>query len=211
MPVFSGNIDEYFNWANEFSMFIDESSLSPETKLLYLRQHVSGEASKLLDGIGYNADAYEIAKKRLGRRYGGERRKIGLFLEKIENFETIEPGNAFDLERFSNFLDLLVVNLKESNLENELNSGLLYVQLQKKMNKSLVASFHRWLHEQNLNGNVINLKKFILLESEFEIIAEETDRGFSNSEVDTNFFVSDNSEVEQQEYQKYKEGDTEGC
>ena len=188
-------------------MFIDESSLSPETKLLYLRQHVSGEASNLLNGIGYNADAYEIAKNRLGRRYGGERRKIGLFLEKIENFETIKPGNAFDLERFSNFLDLLVVNLKESNLENELNSGLLYVQLQKKMNKSLVASFHRWLHEQNLNGSVMTLRKFISLESEFEIIAEETDRGFSNSEVDTNFFVSENSELEQQDYLKCIEGD----
>ena len=186
-------------------MYIDNSSLSPETKLLYLRQHISGEASKLLEGIGYNADAYEIAKNRLGCRYGGERRKIGLFLERIEKFETIKPGNAYDLERFSNFLDLLVVNLKESNLENELNSGLLYVQLQKKMNKNLVASFHRWLNEQKLNGNVMSLRSFVLLESEFEIIAEEIDRGFSSSEVDTNFFVSDNSEVEKQDYKICKE------
>ena len=67
---------------------------------------------QLLEGVGYNADAYEIAKNRLGRRYGGERRKVGLFLEEVEKFDRIKQGNAIDLERFSNFLDVLVLNLK---------------------------------------------------------------------------------------------------
>ena len=51
----------------------------------------------------------------------------------------------------------------------------------------------------------MSLRSFVLLESEFEIIAEETDRGFSSSEVDTNFFVSDNSELKNQDYQRCKE------
>ena len=78
-PSFSGNINEYLNWANAFYTYIDKSSLSPEEKLLHLRQYLTGDAAKILEGIGYNAEAYELAKNRLGRRYGGERRKIVCF------------------------------------------------------------------------------------------------------------------------------------
>jgi len=197
-PVFSGNINEYLNWANAFDTFIDKSDLSPEIKLLHLRQYLSGEAAKLLEGVGYNADAYEIAKNRLGRRYGGERRKVGLFLEEVEKFDRIKQGNAIDLERFSNFLDVLVLNLKDSGLASELGSGLLYVNLQKKMHKDLISRYHRWLHEKKLVGNVFSLRMFILLESEFEIIAEETAKGFSKVGVEKSSFIvsRENNEVE---------------
>ena len=197
-PSFSGNINEYSNWANAFYTYIDKSSLSPEEKLLHLRQYLTGDAAKILEGIGYNAEAYELAKNRLGRRYGGERRKIGLFLEELEKYNCIRPDNALDLEKFSNFLDVMILNLKESNLKQELGSGLLYMKLQKKMNRNLVSAFHRWLHENKYEGNVVSLREFILLESEFSIIAQETNMGFSELDTtDKNIFMT--CELEQEE------------
>ena len=57
----------------------------------------------------------------------------------------------------------------------------------------MLAAFHRWLHEQKLSGSVLTLRTFILQESEFEIIAEETTRGFNKSESKTNVFVTSNN------------------
>ena len=193
LPNFSGKIREYANWASSFAVCIDQTSISAEAKLLHLRQCLTGEAAKVLDGIGHTAEAYELAKQRLGRRYGGERRKIALYLEEVEGFNRIRPGNSLDLERFANLLDILALNLKESDLTQELGSGLLFVKLQQKLHKNLLASFHRWIHENKKEGSVLSLREFILRETEFDIIAEETTRGLSNAEPKSNSFMTTSS------------------
>ena len=189
LPVFSGDIKEFNNWANAFSACIDKSPLSSEAKLLHLRKYLAGDAAKVLEGVGHSHEAYELAKQRLGRRYGGERRKITIFLDEVENFHRIKPGNALELEKFANLLDILIINLKESQLTQELGSGILYLKLQQKLHKGLLSSLHRWLHEEKLEGSVSSLHTFIMLESEFETIAEETTRGFNKTET-KNVFIS---------------------
>ena len=189
LPIFSGEIREFNNWANAFSACIDKSSLSPEAKLLHLRKYLSGDAAKVLQGIGHTSESYELAKQRLGRRYGGERRKIAIFLEEVELFPRIRPGNALDLEKFANLLDILAINLRETDLSHELGSGILYLKLQQKLNKGLLASYHRWLHDQSCVGSVSTLHTFVLNEATFETIADETTRGFQKSDT-KNVFIS---------------------
>ena len=112
-----------------------------------------------------------------------------MFLEELEKLKCIRPDNVLVLEKFPNFLDVMILNLKKSNLKQELGSGLLYINLQRKLSKNLISAFHRWLHENKYEGNVVSLREFIVLESEFAIIAQETKMGFSDIDgTDKNIF-----------------------
>ena len=55
-----------------------------EYKLLQLRQYLSGEALQVKENLGHSATAYETAKERLERKYGGKRRQIAIYLENLE-------------------------------------------------------------------------------------------------------------------------------
>ena len=108
---------------------IDRAPATAEYKLLQLRQCLSGEALKAIDSLGYSPIAYEAAKERLERKFGGGRRQIALYLEEIDSFRPVRSGNAKDLEKFADLLDIALVNLKEANRLGELGDGLLYMKL----------------------------------------------------------------------------------
>ena len=114
IPVFNGDKANYENWKAAFEACIDKAPATPEYKLLQLRQYLSGEALKAIENLGHSASAYEAAKSRLERKYGGKRRQIALHLEELENFKPVRPGYPKDIERFADILDIAVVNLKEA-------------------------------------------------------------------------------------------------
>ena len=91
------------------------------------------------------AAAYEAAKARLERKYGGKRRALTLRLEELDAFKQIREGNEKDLEHFAELLDAVVVNLTDANQEAELGSGSLYITLQRKFNKSLLTKYKQWV------------------------------------------------------------------
>ena len=97
--------------------------------------------------LRHSEAAYEAAKERLERKFGGQRRKIALHLEELDAIKSVRPGNARDLERFADLLDVLVVNLKEANRHEELGKGTLYVSLCKKLNELALAHYHRRMYE----------------------------------------------------------------
>ena len=51
-----------------------------------------------------------------------------IYLEELKNFYAIWTKNADDLEIFSDFLDIVVINLNETDKEHELSSGTLNVR-----------------------------------------------------------------------------------
>ena len=60
---------------------VDKAPATPEYKLLQLRQYLVGENLKCVERLGHSAAAYEAAKERLKRKFGGKRRQIALHLE----------------------------------------------------------------------------------------------------------------------------------
>ena len=132
IPVFSGDKRSYHSWKAAFLACIDSALATGEYKLLQLRQYLSGEALKTIENLGHSGAAYEAAKERLERKFGGMRRQISIYIEELENFRQIRVGNAKDLEQFSDLLDIAMINLKESNQDQELGKGTLYTILQRK-------------------------------------------------------------------------------
>ena len=99
-----------------------------------------GKRRFILKHLGHSVAAYEAPKSRLERKYGGKRRALTLRLEELDAFKPIREDNEKDLERFSELLDGIVVNLKDANQEAELGNGSLYITLQQKFNKGFSLS-----------------------------------------------------------------------
>ena len=177
--VFHGDKRTYQSWKAVFLACIDNAPATPEYKLLQLRQYVSGEALQTIESLGHSATAYAAAKERLERRYGGKRRQITVYLEDLENFKQVRSGNAKDLEKFADLLDIALINLKEAGQDHELGDGSLYTKLQRKLSESMLARYHRWVFENSVTESVAALRQWVIQEEEFQTIAAETMHGLT--------------------------------
>ena len=145
IPTFSGNKRNYQSWKAAFLACIDSAPATGEYKLLQLRQYLSGEALNVIENLGHSSTAYEAAKEHLERKYGGRLRQIAMYIEELEQFKQIRSGNARDLDKFADLLDIAIINLKETNQTQELGDGSLYAKLQRKLPEVMLARYHRWI------------------------------------------------------------------
>lgn len=178
IPVFSGDKLSYEGWKAAFIACVDKAPASPEYKFLQLRQYLRGEALKAVDGLDHSAEAYEIAKQRLDRKFGGERRKVGRYMAEIADFRPVREGNPHDLENFADLLDVALANLKSAGREEDLGNGMLYHQLIQKLPPSTSARYARWVFENGRKETVLVLRDWVLAESEFQTTGAEYAYGF---------------------------------
>ena len=144
---------------------------SSNSKLLQLRQYLSGEALKATENLGHSGFAYESAKERLERKYGGPRRKVMLHLDELKNFKPICIDHLKDVEKFANLLYIAVINLKEKNRIEELGNGTFHRKLLKKMPERMIIQYQRWVLDKENNKNIENLRSFVIQEAEFQMAA----------------------------------------
>ena len=183
IPVFNGDKTKFDSWKAAFMACIDKAPATKEYKLLQLRQYVSGEALNCIDKLGHSATAYDTALQRLERKFGGHRRQVARYLEELENFYPMKGENARSLEKFADLLDVAVVNISQSEGLDDLKKGSLYLRLQRKLPDTMLTRYHRWVYENKEPESVITLRKWVLLESEFHTIAEETIHGLTRTNI----------------------------
>ena len=181
IPMFSGDKRNYQNWKAAFMACVDTAPATDEYKLLHLRQCLSGEPLNLIENLGHSTAAYEAAKERLERRYGGKRRQVAIYLNDLDNFPQVKPGNVHDMQKFADLLEIAIMKLKETGHQNELGNGFLYAKLQTKLTESMLARYHRWVFETQTPESVFALKTWVFEESEFQTIASETVHGISST------------------------------
>ena len=144
--------------------------------MLQLCQYLSGEALKVIENLGHSATAYEAAKERHEKTYGGKRRQIAIYLEDLEQFRQIWSGNARDMELFADLLDTAIINLKEAGRQHyELGDGSLYTKLQRKLLEAMLVRYHYWVFEKNHSESVTTLRTWVI--QEFPTTASETVHG----------------------------------
>ena len=177
IPVFTGDKSTYESWKAAFMACIDRAPASPEYKLLQLRQYVSGDAISCIEKLGHSAAAYEAAKERLERRFGGKRRQVASCLEDLKAFSPLSDDRPEDIASFGDLVDLGVLNMKEYGMTVELGSGWVYMMLQKKLSQKMLASYHRWVFECEKAESVETLREWLLKEADYHTIALETVHG----------------------------------
>ena len=75
IPMFNGDKTKYESWKAAFMACIDSAPATPEYKLLQLRQYLEGDELKCIESLGHSEAAYDAAKQRLERKYGGKKRR----------------------------------------------------------------------------------------------------------------------------------------
>ena len=121
--------------------------------------------------------AYQAAKERLERKYGGVRRQIAVNLEELDQFCPIRSRNVRDFEKVTDLLNIIVINLTEAGREEELGNEYLYIQVQKKMTESMLADYRRWLFDKSKPETVQSSRQCPIRETEFLTITAETIKG----------------------------------
>ena len=137
----------------------------------------------MIENLGHSSTAYEAAKERLERKYGGHRRQIAMYIEELEQFKQMRSGNARDLDKFADLLDIAIINLKEANQTQELGDGSLYAKLQRKLPEVMLARYHRWIFKNSKQESVLTLRTWVIQEADFQTIAAETVHGLSGNVV----------------------------
>ena len=102
--------------------------MSAQFKMLRLEACLAGEALETTKGLGYSEAAYEAAKSRLLRKYGGNRREIQSHVDELIKMKPISEENAKELEKFADMLERAVINLQENNraADLELSRNFVY-------------------------------------------------------------------------------------
>ena len=112
MISFDAVVDATHALKAAFNACVATTTVSKEIKLLYLRQYLTGEALKAVEGLGHSATAYDMIIERLERKFGGTRRQTRIYLEQVEEFTPIKSNNSKDIERLADVLHILIINLK---------------------------------------------------------------------------------------------------
>ena len=152
IPTISGNKRSYPSWRAAFMACVDRAPVTPEYKMLQLRQYVSGEALIAIENLGFSPAAYEKAKDRLERKYGASAARKPVL------WKTWSSSSRYSPETLRSWNDSqTIINLKEAGDHQDLGDGSLYIQLQKKLPQVLLARYHRWLFENNMTESVVAL------------------------------------------------------
>ena len=87
------------------------------------------------------------------------------------------------MEQFSDLLSVAIINLRESRQYHNLGTGSSYVKLQRRLPEMMLASYHRWIFENNHLESVETLRDWIVQEAEFHTIAAEAIKGIQNQKI----------------------------
>ena len=91
---------------------VDVQNISVGEKMLRLQSSLAGKALTLVKDLGYSSAAYERAKLKLEKRYGGERRQQIKQLTTLRNLPKVRSHNLQDLEEFQALQERILIIIK---------------------------------------------------------------------------------------------------
>ena len=122
LPKFSGeDKTEYEPWKAAFMSIVDRVDLPVNAKMLRLQNSLLGKAQKMIKDLGYSVNAYERAKAKLEKKYGGERRLQIKHLTALRGWQKVRPRNLEDMEDFLAILERVMIALQDSGPGRELS------------------------------------------------------------------------------------------
>ncbi|KAJ8040732.1 Alpha-N-acetylgalactosaminide alpha-2,6-sialyltransferase 6 [Holothuria leucospilota] len=205
IATFSGNKKEYRVFRDAFDECVGKSSLSPAYKMLQLRQHLDGEARKVIEGLPASELGFQTALDKLERKYGGERRYLLMNLESLRCLKPIAMNDLKGLENLSDKLEIAIVSLRENKRIEEFQSdSMFYCVAKSKLPSPYIAHYKRWLGQEDREENLDSLVVWLGEEIRIRTEAQEEGLGPSyNGPTNTNgkpkhrtFTASRNSNVE---------------
>ena len=93
---------------------VDSQNIPVGEKMLRLQGSLTGKALTFVKDLGYCGIAYERAKSKLKKKYGGERRLQITHLTTLRNWPKVRSRNLQDLEEFQVLFERILVAMDDS-------------------------------------------------------------------------------------------------
>ena len=137
--------------------------------MLRLESCLEGEAAEMVKGHGYSDHAYEAAKARLNRKYGGTRRQVQAHIGELRKMRPINADNPKELDRFADVLERTVVSLKENKKFADLEGETLYAIVLEKLRQALLSQYYRWIKEKGSKDSLEERRHWVAEEAEYQV------------------------------------------
>ncbi|XP_020910368.2 uncharacterized protein LOC110248201 [Exaiptasia diaphana] len=185
LPTFGGNKSQFPQWNATFTSCVDDTSMTAQYKMLRLESCLTGEALDTIKGLGYSEEAYKVAKTRLVRKYGGDRRDVQGHLDELLKLKPIKEDKPKALEKFADMLERAVIKLQENNRKADLEVGTLYTIILDKLPEKTISQYYRWVKEQGKTESLNTLKDWTAEEAEIQMQAAELKYGLKAENTTT--------------------------
>ena len=207
------DITKYKSFIQNFENTIEIKCTNDLDKFLYLKQHVTGKPSKLVNSCSHLAPsiAYSKAKQLLKSEYGNSHKVAHAYVEKLSMWPQIKTNDGEGLQELSFFLLDIYHYFDNMALNNQLNNPREIMAVVNKLPYNLRDRFRRYTNTLLKNATEIqfgDLVKFIF--DEVSILQQPI---FGNiSEIDkTNFNFKKKSLAVSSEAKDFSENYCEYC
>ena len=151
LPTFSGEEkSDYESWKAAFMSVVDRLDVPVEEKMLRLQSCLSGKALAMVKDLGYSNNAYERAKSKLEKRYGGERRLHIKHLTALRNFRQVQPQNLEDLKELQTLLEKVLIAIQD---HGPIHGQSLCLTAKEKLPEEYVQAYKCWLRDHSCEDN----------------------------------------------------------
>ena len=189
LPNFSGeNKTDYESWKAAFMSLVDKADIPVSEKMLRLQNSLSGKAQIMVKGLGYSLNAYERAKSKLEKKYGGDRRLMIKHLTALREFQKIKSRNLEDMENFLVILERVMIALRDSGPGKELTGQNLNLTAKEKLSQQDVQAYKYWLIEHYREDIFEDLVEWVELRVQIMEEALEDTSGLANKPDDKKEF-----------------------
>lgn len=170
LDVFDGDGDKYFQWREQFKLFVDETSVPVHVKMMLLKKCLKGRPLQMISTLGYTSTHYSLALRRLDQRFGGAKRAVQRHLREIFETDKVRENDLSGLENFVDCLQNIEASLLEQGHISELSSAsALYCAVLLKMPEELVLKYRMSMDDggsDTLSELIFWLQRYVTLKAE---------------------------------------------
>lgn len=194
LPKFSGEDKlEYEPWKAAFMSVVDQADLSASEKMLRLQNCLYGKALTMVKDLGYSMNAYERAKEKLEKKYGGERRLMIKHLLALRGLQNVRSRNLEDMENFLVILERVLIALQDSGPGRDLTNQNLSLTAKEKLPQEDVQAYKYWLIEHSHEDTFETLIKWIEIRVQIMEESREETTGFAGKREEKRYKVHNTS------------------
>ena len=157
--VFNGTPDIFPMWKAAFHTLVGKYDIGADEKMYYLKQYTTGEAREAIEALFMcpGQSAYEEAMRILEERFGKASLVASGFRRRLEAWPKVSERDSKGLQRFSDFLNQLLVAKKSYPALDCLDDEFENQKMLKKLPNLLVK---RWIEQVVLATDFPSFEKF---------------------------------------------------
>ena len=167
---------------------VDGMDIPVSEKVLRLQSSLIGKALTLVKDPGFSINAYERAKEKLEKKYGGERRLQIKHLTALRGWQKVRPRNLEDMENFQGILERVWIALKDCGPGQKLQGHNLNLTAKEKLSEEDVQAYKHWLIDHSLENSFESLTEWVEIRVQ---IMEEAREEMSQKDEEKVFEVSE--------------------